>query len=1041
MNVSKTVRIIMSIGLRSLILLTISVSSLIILSCQSGTGSEGDYGSWSFSGYVVDGNTRLRLGGVIVTYLDRDGIQQKVSTDTSGIFYIDNLPYGARSFSFSYIPMDTSKPSYTQKIVTASSYNESETVEGVIGDIATVVILYPLNGKVSGCMKIKMNSDKTMSAPLASLSLNFKDTTMNNSTPVLFTTDADTGGNFIFTGLPVAPGAILKFKSYTSDGITYKSDSLSISQIFANREVQVGNIYLTTSDTIQTSTSIVISNVLSTDGYGLSGVDVSIHPWYILPGYVVLSSISAKIMGPASIASTVKYNSDTLIIYPASDFGYDTLVTITLVGQDTSGNMASFVFDGDRRFRTEKISDRVLYSNVLSSDGLGLSNIPVTVHPWYVLPSSLVKSTLNATITGGGSPNCSVYASDDTVFVVPENNLKYDTLITVKLMGQDSSGKLYTYLFDSLKRFRTQKESELAVKSNVLTSDGYGLTGVPVNMKLWYLLPVTPQSGSINVSISGGGSPDANVGIDGDTIFVDPVTNFTCDTLVTVSITGKDTSGKMIKYTFDSLQRFRTEKNIYPVASNTSLVSGLSERTFNLYDTIWVKFSEALNTNINTIEWSSSSADSKIYGNDSNVNASVWINEDTLFVKPDQRLSINYGGTMGFNVNVRSATGKRSDSLDVIGQVVADPYYILWTNTKDALGNMRQDFGILDSVIIVSNAAINRIKAISSISGKTAPSDMTLDNVHIQGDSIIYKPSLYLKADSTYGIDFDILFSDGVMRYDVLGVSWKTTLNVSILSVNNRGSGQFRKFKPIGDSLTVEFSSPINISSDAEIPFKVNMKDVDSNTIRTSVHWNSDNTIATIYNLDTLPTADFDASPAYTGDATYTRAVKSITFDLITNDGERAQGLKPKNETIELHTEPGLCVVNANFIKDHDSLNAVTYTEAAVDDFPISGGSVEIKFNRAVDTSAMRAAGVETFVGIRAGSSDTLQSTITFSSDAKTIVITPTDSLETDVDYYPWLKKVPGLNIAGAPAINKHSGLFSGKSSSYGLLNNGFNAK
>jgi hypothetical protein len=1013
----------------------------IILSCQSNTSSEGNYGSWSFSGYVIDGSTRSRLSGITVSYLDRYGVKQEASTDTSGIFYIDNLPYGARSFNFFHVSKDTSGPSYTQKIVTTSSYNESENVEGVIGDVATVVILYPLTGKVSGRMKIKMNSGKILSAPLAGVSMNFKDTTLNNSTPVLFQADADTGGNFNITGLPVAPGAILKFRSYISDGITYKSDSLTISQIFAGRDVNMGDVYLTASDSTETSASLVISNVLSVDGYGLSGVDVSMHPWYILPGYVALSSISAMILGPASIAGTVKVGADTVFVYPASDFGYDTLVTITLVGQDTSGNRASFVFDGYRRFRTQKISDRVIYSNVLSSDGLGLSNVPVSINPWYVLPYHLVQSTINATITGGGSPNCSVHSNADTVFIVPDNDLKYDTLITVKLAGQDSAGKLYTYLFDSLKRFRTQKESELAVKSNVLTSDGYGLSGVAVNTTLWYLLSVTPQASSIAVSISGGGSPDAKVSVDGDTVFVDPVTNFTCDTLVTVSITGKDTSGKRIKYTFDSLQRFRTEKNIFPVASNTSLVSGLSKRTFNLYDTMWVKFSEPLNTNVNTIEWSKSSADGKIYGNDSNVNASVWINGDTMFVKPDQRLSISYGGTIGFKVNVRSATGKRSDSLDVIGHVVADPYYIVWTNTKDVLGNMRQDFGILDSVIIVSNAPINRIKAISNISGKTAPSDMTLDNLHLQGDTIVYKPSLYLKADSTYGIDFDILFADGVMRYDVLGVSWKTTLNVSILSVDNRESGQFRKFKPIGDSLTVEFSSPINISSNAEIPFKVNIKDVDSNTIRTTVHWNSDNTIATIYNLDTLPAADFDASPAYTSDATYTRAVKSITFDLITKDGERAQGLKPKNETIELHTEPGLCVVNANFIKDHDSLNAVTYTETAADDFPIYGGSVEIKFNRAVDTSAMRSAGAGTFVGIRAGSSDTVQSTITFSSDAKTIIITPTDSLKTDVDYYPWLKKVPGLNIAGAAAINKNSGLFSGKSSSYGLLNNGFNAK
>jgi hypothetical protein len=198
---------------------------------------------------------------------------------------------------------------------------------------------------------------------------------------------------------------------------------------------------------------------------------------------------------------------------------------------------------------------------------------------------------------------------------------------------------------------------------------------------------------------------------------------------------------------------------------------------------------------------------------------------------------------------------------------------------------------------------------------------------------------------------------------------------------------------------------------------------------------------ATIFNTDTLPCADFDASPAYTSDALGTRAVSSLSFNLVTKDYEQVIGFSPKNEKIELHTERGLCVVNCNILNNHSERNKVERTENTVDDFPLTG-AVTLTFNRALDVAAMQAdtAWMSKFIGIKEGAA-AVASTLSFSTDNKTVTIKPNDSLKTSTNYYVWLKNVPGLGIAGAGAINDDAGSCSGRASSYGLLDKAFQTK
>jgi hypothetical protein len=605
----------------------------------------------------------------------------------------------------------------------------------------------------------------------------------------------------------------------------------------------------------------------------------------------------------------------------------------------------------------------------------------------------------------------------------------------------DKNGNKVSHKFDGEQQFRTEKKPIKKIVSNVLSVSGLGIDNVSVGTTLWYVLPVAPLPSTVAVSVLGGGNPDVRVSVKNDTIYVDPLTDFTYDAPVAVIIKGADTAGIHFEYTLQDVKQFRTEKNIYATASNTWRKQGDSQKYFTLGDTLWVKFSEPLDTDLSKIDWNKSSALFSIFGSGASANADVWIRSDTLFVRPDQRLAIIYGGTMGFKTRVLSAGGKRSDSIDIIASIPMDNSYVLWTNTKDNMGNVRQDFGTLDSIVVVSSRHIQQVRGISGVSGKTTPPDLSLDNIVVKGDTIIYKPGLLLKPDSLYGLDFDIVFSDGNLRTDALGVSWKTALQLQIVSYNNRNAGGFRPFNLTGDSLVVRFSSPIDTSASATIPFKVNMIDVRYRTLKTRVFWNPQLTTASIYIIDTLPAADYDASPAYSSDAVNTRAVKSVTFDLITKAGEQVIGFKPKNEEIEIHSEKGFCPVDANFLLNHDSRNRVERGEVPTINFTASE-PVKITFNRAIDTAAMRAdiEGIGKYAGIKDGTTN-VASVVSFSADGKTLLITSETNLTTTGNYFVWMKNIPAAGIANSPAINKDAGIFSGKSTNYNIIDKAFNAK
>ncbi len=556
--------------------------------------------------------------------------------------------------------------------------------------------------------------------------------------------------------------------------------------------------------------------------------------------------------------------------------------------------------------------------------------------------------------------------------------------------------------------------------SNVLSADGIGLNDVPVDISPYYVLSEALDPTTIEIS-DNGADFDAVITISGDTLTIDPVNNFAYGDVVDFIIYGQTTSGKYVTLNLSSADRdFKTEKAIFVVASNTIDAAGNAVSGFPIYGEMWVKFSEALDTNLSEILWASApNAANDLYANGiSQPNSTVRVSGDTLFVKPDNRIALGYSETVGFRVNVQALTGRTSGYLEFYATIEESDFYIVSTNTLDSLGETVEDFGLRDTVIIVASQPILEITSISG-NGNTTPVDLTLDNVTLSatGDTIWYVPAIKLNGRTTYGIDFNVTLETGIKLANQLSVTWNTVDNLRIISTNNRdaSTGLFRPFKVIGDSLVVKFSRAIDTSATAPTPFSVN--DWYGN-IDYVVTWSADLTTATIKNTDTIAAGGYDADAYESGAAT--AAYTNIDFAVTAANGEEISSLTPTNTALEIHTEQELWLVNSSALANVNSLRPVDVGTTGAHrngepDTLAEDATITLVFNRAVDTTVVKADAVNlynNFIQLNEdGSSIDLEFALTFSADAKTITLDPVSNFEAGSKYDITLTDIPAVGI------------------------------
>jgi hypothetical protein len=678
----------------------------------------------------------------------------------------------------------------------------------------------------------------------------------------------------------------------------------------------------------------------------------------------------------------------------------------------------------------------ILASNIITADNQPIVNAGRAITPWFKLSSAPVVAEMKVTLNTG--IDVVVTVSGDTLFVNPVADFVYAQTCIVTVTGVAVDGNYISFS----KSLTVEKKPVITiVKSNVLNDNFEGLTNVAENIEMWYKLSRTLVASSIAAKVD---NVDAVVRTNADTVFVKSVKVFGAGAEPVVEITGLDNDGIAVHLIGDGTDwpAFKVRPALFPVASNTWGTRGMDDpaKDFPFYGVMWVKFSQALSTDLNDITWSTVAGAYTVRAKKTGAidpNATAWIHVDTLFVLPDNRAAITYDMTVGFGVTVKTTLGQVSPSAFDF-TVKTTPLYlnVKVTNTLDANGVMREDFGAFDEVWVVSSVSIDTIldaySAATPVVGGAVPdagSGALRSRIRLStnGDTIFYTPATKLISGSTYSLDFDVRLkgeSMGTVHPKALDIAWKVKSGVAITAMNVMANGStFRPFKVIGDSLVVTFSKAIDTSASAPTTFTIN----GIPGIATTKVWSNNLKTVTIKNTDTLSGRPYSiAANDYT--TTNPAYDYQISFDVTCTDGEEKNGLIGENAYVgklAIKTEQKLALIGTNAVPSHVTNEAIAINEAHTDEFAVAGNPTLV-FSRAIDTNKVKADVVnlyQNFIQLRkSGSSLPLEFAISFSSDAKTVTINPVAVLDYATEYNIVITGIPVVGMMNANAFTGNGG-------------------
>jgi len=426
------------------ILLTTSFFS----ACSVTDSENSEYSKWTFSGMVIDASTGLALEGAIITYLDTDGDIDTAKTDENGNFFISNLPYGSRTFTFNYFSVNKKDTLfYTPKVFDVSSTNESSHMEGVVASASTVIRLSPLNATIKGELYINdPNSGKKVPVSGLSLSLSHIDSSYVNIFPKSFSTKTDSLGKFTFKNLPADTGLVLNVTNYTYKNIRYQFYGVALPKLIAGDTRDIGRAYLVQDTLIPQQQKIIASNVMDNNMIGYGSVSTLAKPYYVFAQKIHSSNLTVEVSADSNklyVKPVVK--GDTLFLEHDKAFPAEKKIVVSLTAYEKSSNeRIQMTFSGDSAFTT----DRGLYavtSNVWPTNNKFKATFGIEDTMWVKFSEELDKNTdriqwnycsgVTRTLYGNGFyANAKAWVHKDTLFV------KMDEKILLERTQGDSTG-------------------------------------------------------------------------------------------------------------------------------------------------------------------------------------------------------------------------------------------------------------------------------------------------------------------------------------------------------------------------------------------------------------------------------------------------------------------------------------------------------------------------------------------------------------------------------------------------------------------------
>lgn len=473
--------------------------------------------------------------------------------------------------------------------------------------------------------------------------------------------------------------------------------------------------------------------------------------------------------------------------------------------------------------------------------------------------------------------------------------------------------------------------------------------------------------------------------------------------------------------------------NLQPVASN--FYNFESDRMY-----------EDVDSEIDTLEVTFNETISKIEDlNMSNISLNSSISENTVSINLDiDKLASNTQYTVSF---IAYADDGQSYSFSKSFQTAGNNFYAVASNVEvlySSVGEKTTGFSADGSLWVVMSEAIDADVALLTWSNSGSTYDLYGEgytassinaSVRISEDTLMVTPNPQAMTNitngQTVGFRVTLVAAETELSTTIELQAELASDDMYIISSNVLGDdGLYRPFKVIGDSLVVTFSKAINPDEDAKVPFKVNGFSSDL-----SISWNTDFTIVTIKNNDSLTAAPYGAGSTPYRDGGSTEIYNNINFDFTAVDGETKAGLSG-SPNIDIHTEYGMFAVYSNILDQLQSNLDVIGSSEATSDSVETDAVITVEFNLPIDTAKVNAASENTHFYLEAANGtfdgQIVPVMLSYSSDLKTVTLTPYKDFEERDTYFVVVKNVPGVGVSDAP-----KGRYSGSGINGGSLNSG----
>lgn len=415
------------INYRSLLI----VFSLFIYGCSISDSVDDDYSKWNFSGSVVDASDNQGLSGVTIAYQNETGEKVETKTEKNGYFFIDGLPYGTRSFTFSYRTISGKDTLYyAPKTVSITSTSESSHMEGVVANNSSIIRLSPINASLKGELYVyDEDIDKKVPASNVSLNIVYHNDDFINIFPKSLSTKTDSTGRFSFKGLPADTGFIMQVSPYCINGLRYTTSDIVLPRLKAKSEIDLGRKFLDRDTVFKKTGLIKASNVMDANMIGFKNISTLATPFYVFRESISDKNLSVTVKADTeTIYVTPTLSKDTLYLNHDLAFPAESKITVNItVYKKASGDRIVLELGGDSSFTT----NRGLYavtSNVWPSNKNFKSTFGTKDTIWVKFSETLDENTeriqwsyvngmARSIYANGYYANAKSWVKKDTLFV------------------------------------------------------------------------------------------------------------------------------------------------------------------------------------------------------------------------------------------------------------------------------------------------------------------------------------------------------------------------------------------------------------------------------------------------------------------------------------------------------------------------------------------------------------------------------------------------------------------------------------------------